>query len=335
MSMHHETETTLSIRHIKDIEHRDERTRWLVRNLWISGVGLVGGPPKQLKTYVATELAYAVATGHKALGAFEVERQGPVLAFFAEDDLPDIRTRFEQVAQARGGTLEKIPVHLIDTPVLYLDQAEHLQALRTAVDELKPRLLVLDPFIRLVKTSDENSAAEVSAVLGTLREIQRTFDVAILLVHHMRKARASHISQQLRGSGDFSAWSDSAIYITRQGDERLLTVEHRCAAAPPPILIRLKSTPAPHLVVVDEQGPNERTDSLQAIVLERLKSVVQPQSTLALRNAVKVRKATLIAVLRTLEQQGHITKIKAGWILSKKHIEENPRKEHEHEKQKP
>lgn len=335
MSMHHEVKNTLSIRHIKDIERRDERTQWLVRSLWTSGVGLVGGQPKQLKTYVATELAYAVATGHKALGRFEVERSGPVLGLFAEDDLLDIRTRFEQVAEARGGALEKIPVHLIDTPAFYLDQAEHLQALRTAVDKLKPRLLILDPFIRLVKTSHENSAAEVSAVLGTLREIQRTFDVAILLVHHMRKARAGHISQQLRGSGDFSAWSDSAIYITRQGDDRLLTVEHRCAAAPPPILVRLKPTPAPHLVVVDQQEAHSRTDSLQTIVLERLKSIARPQSTLALRNAVKVRKATLVAALHTLEQQGHITKTKAGWILSKEPVQEDMRKDCENEKQTP
>lgn len=311
-----EPDAGLPTRHIKDVAPRDDHTKWLIRSLWISGVGLVGGQPKQLKTYVATELAYAVATGQKALGRFEVDRQGPVLGFFAEDELSEMRTRFEDVANARRGSLDRVPVHLIDVPVLYLDQAEHLRALRASVSAIKPRLLILDPFVRLVRNSDENSAAEVSAVLGTLREIQRTFDVAILLVHHMRKARAGHVSQQLRGSGDFSAWSDSAIYITRKGDDRLVTIEHRCAAAPPPFLVQLQTTPAPHLVVVD--GTSEQTDVLHAAVLERLRIVDRPQSTVALRNAIKVRKATLVAILEALQQRGHIQRTKAGWTLTSK-----------------
>ena len=167
-----EPDAGLPTRHIKDVAPRDDHTKWLIRSLWISGVGLVGGQPKQLKTYVATELAYAVATGQKALGRFEVDRQGPVLGFFAEDELSEMRTRFEDVATARRGSLDRVPVHLIDVPVLYLDQAEHLRALRASVSAIKPRLLILDPFVRLVRNSDENSAAEVSAVLGTLREIQ-------------------------------------------------------------------------------------------------------------------------------------------------------------------
>ena len=86
---------------------------------------------------------------------------------------------------------------------------------------------------------------------------------------------------------------------------------------------------------MDEKETHSRTDSLQTIVLERLKSIARPQSTLALRNAVKVRKATLVAVLHTLEQQGHITKTKAGWILSKEPVQEDMRKDCENEKQTP
>ncbi len=307
------SEPTLPVRHVRDVTERDETKRWLVRSIWTAGVGLIGGQAKQLKTYVATELAYAVATGEKALGRFEVERHGAVLGFFAEDELPEMRGRFQGVAKVRGRDLDDLPVHLIDVPVLYLDQPDHLKKLRATVAKLKPRLLILDPFVRLVRNSDENSAAEVSAVLGTLREIQRTFDVAILLVHHMRKARSSHVSQQLRGSGDFSAWSDSAIYITRHGEDRLLTIEHRTAAPPPPIVVRLEDQPAPHLVVVDAGDASAASESLHRAILEHLEMARRPQSALAIRNAVKVRKAFLIAALRELQKQGLVKQTSAGW----------------------
>lgn len=311
-----EKDSRLPVRHVIDVEEMTEDKRWLIRSLWTFGVGVVGGLPKSLKTWIATELSYSVATGEKALGSFDVEKQGPVLVFQAEDDLPSMRGRFEAIANARGGRLKDVPIFLLDVPVLHLDDGTQLQALRKTVDHIKPRLLVLDPFVRLVRTIDENSAAEVSAILGALREIQRTFDVAILLVHHMRKAPSANLGQQLRGSGDFSAWSDSAIYITKNGDDRCLTIEHRAAKAPPPVCIRLHHEPAPHLIVVDDKNePGLSKTPLALAILERLRLVPRPHSTATLRIVLKVRKASLIAALDALVRQGLITKTQTGWAL--------------------
>jgi hypothetical protein len=312
--MSSESESGLVVRHVREVAARKEQ-RWLVRSLCASGVGIIGGIPKSYKTWVATELAYAVATGRKAIGCFDVVETGPVLLFFAEDDLPSMRARFADIAHARGGDLDAAPVHFIDAPVLFLDDPRQLRSLRAAIDALKPRLLILDPFVRLVRRSDENSAQEVSAILGSLREIQRTFDVAIVLVHHMRKASSAHVSQQLRGSGDFSAWADSAIYITRNGEDRLLTVEHRAAAPPPPFSVRLLEAPAPHLVVVEATTPRSGDASLADAILDRLKSAPRAQSTVALRNVLKVRKAALVASLETLERRNLVTRTSAGWRI--------------------
>jgi RecA-family ATPase len=60
------------------------------------------------------------------------------------------------------------------------------QRLHHTVAAISPRLIVLDPFVRLVRI-DENRADEVSAVLGFLRQLQREHDVAVLVVHHARK----------------------------------------------------------------------------------------------------------------------------------------------------
>jgi hypothetical protein len=62
---------------------------------------------------------------------------------------------------------------------------------------LQPSFL-LDPSVRLHRL-DENSSADISALLGYLRELQRRYDVAIIVVHHMRKATRAHLGQALRG----------------------------------------------------------------------------------------------------------------------------------------
>lgn len=308
------------VRRVHEVEPRSSQRRWLVDQLFAhSSVGLLGGPPKAFKTWVAAELALAVASGTPAFGRFAIPDPGPVLFFGAEDPPPDLRTRFDGIARARGLDLAKVPLLLLDVAQLRLDDAGHLDRLRRTLAQHAPRLLILDPFVRLVAGLDENSARDVSAVLGALRTLQRELDVTILLVHHMRKSPAAHPAQQLRGSGDFSAWLDSGLYLTRDGDDRVLVVEHRSAPAPPPFRLRLVPGETPHLIIQDSNGMNAATtgvDPLQARVVERLRAASRPQSTQALRDGLRVRKADLLTTLRALADHGVVTKTTNGWTLA-------------------
>jgi hypothetical protein len=305
------------VRLVHEVEARSSERRWLIDELFTStSVGLLGGPPKAFKTWVAAELALAVATGTKAFGRFAAPDPGPVLFFGAEDPPPDLRTRFDGIARARRLDLAKVPLLLLDIAQLRLDDAAHLDRLHQTVALHKPRLLVLDPFVRLVAGLDENSARDVSAVLGALRTLQRELNVAILLVHHMRKSPAAHPAQQLRGSGDFSAWLDSGLYLTRHGDDRILVVEHRSAPAPSPFRLRLVPGDTPHLAIQDGEGGDAVTaadDPLQARVVEHLHATPRPQPTEALRVALRVRKADLLAALRDLADRGLVAKTEHGW----------------------
>lgn len=309
------------VRRVHEVEARSSERRWLVDELFASSaVGLLGGPPKAFKTWVAAELALAVATGTPAFGRFAVPIPGPVLFFGAEDPPPDLRTRFDSIARARRLDLAKAPLFLLDVAQLRLDDAGHLERLHKTVALHAPRLLVLDPFVRLVAGLDENSARDVSAVLGALRTLQRERDVTILLVHHMRKSPAAHPAQQLRGSGDFSAWLDSGLYLTRDGEDRVLVVEHRSAPAPPPFRLRLVPGDTPHLAIQDSHTDAAivDVDPLQARVVERLRAVARPQSAQALRDCLRVRKADLLVALRSLADRGVATKSTDGWSIARR-----------------
>jgi hypothetical protein len=308
------------VRRVHEVEARSREQRWLVDELFASAaVGLLGGPPKAFKTWVAAELALAVASGSPAFGRFAVAAPGPVLFFGAEDSPSDLRTRFDGIARARRLDLAKVPLLLLDVAQLRLDDAGHLDRLHKTVTLHAPRLLVLDPFVRLVAGLDENSARDVSAVLGALRTLQRERDVTILLVHHMRKSPAAHPAQQLRGSGDFSAWLDSGLYLTRDGDDRVLVVEHRSAPAPPQFRLRLVPGDSPHLAIQDSHTTDATSayvDPLQARVVERLRAASRPQSTQALRDGLHVRKADLLAALRALADRRVVTKTTDGWTIA-------------------
>ena len=108
----------------------------------------------------------------------------------------------------------------------------------------RPKLLILDPFVRLQR-ADENDARQVAAILAALRELARTFNAAVLLVHHARKSGAAVPGQALRGSGDFWAWGDSNLYLSGRPNRLRLTVEHRAAPPPAPLSLQLLATDHP------------------------------------------------------------------------------------------
>ena len=118
----------------------------------------------------------------------------------------------------------------------------HREKLLLTIGQTAPRVLLLDPLMRLHQM-DENSAADISRLLGYLRELQRQFDMAVILTHHASKRRRSQPGQSLRGSSDLRAFGDSNAYIERHGARLMLTVEHRSAKAPEPIELELAAEP--------------------------------------------------------------------------------------------
>ena len=302
---------------VSDVEPPPPGTPWLIENIWmVAGVGLLGGQAKVCKTYLAAELSLAVATGRHALGRYPTLAPGPVLFYGAEDTMIALRGRFEGLATTRGCDFKDLAIYLIDVPVLRLDRHDDLQRLRAAIDKCRPKLLVLDPFVRLVGNIDENSSSDVSAILGSLRAIQRDHDVAIMVVHHARKSPAANPNQAYRGSSDFAAWSDSNLFLTRNAGKLILNVEHRSAPSPDPIHLTFDQEPAPHLVPAEQSPPaNPQPDTLQAKIQQELDKNARPLFTVELRERLRRRKSDVVAALEGLRADGVVRRGSNGWEL--------------------
>jgi hypothetical protein len=300
-------------------------TPWLVESLWSAhGVGLIGGAPKSCKTWLALDLAISVASATPALGRFNVQSAGPVLLYAAEDSAESVQERLFGIASARGLVLRSLDIGIILTPELRLDTERDRLRLRKTLDGRYPRLLILDPLVRLHR-SDENSAAEMSSLLGELRALQREYDLAIVLVHHLRKnAPRAPDGQALRGSGDLHAWGDSNLYLRRDGGSRdggelRLCVEHRAAPSLTPITIELAQRgPALALEVVDRRDPATPTpSSLDERIATALASTDAGSLPFAeLRARCRVRAATLYQRLTVLAATGRIAKTDSGYRLA-------------------
>jgi hypothetical protein len=280
-------------------------------------VGIVGGAPKCCKSWFVLDLAVSVASGTPCLGHFPVDDPGRAVAYLAEDPLPDQRTRIDSIARSRGLSLERLDLHIVTVPVLRLDLEADREKLHGTLARLRPKLLVLDPLVRIHRL-DENSAQEISGLLSYLREIQRTFEVAVALVHHASKKHRARLGQALRGSSDIHAFGDDLVYLSRPNDQDLvLSVEHRSAPAFDPLRIRLVTEGrGAHLALVD--APPERKEKDQQPMEDRVLAALRDgvaRTRQDLRAELRVNNHRLGEVLCRLQGDGRVVHGPTGWAL--------------------
>ena len=301
------------------LDLRAEERRWLVTGLWAEeAVGIIGGEPKCCKSFLALDLAVAVAAGVPCLRRFPVTRPGRVLLYAAEDALHIVRQRLEGLCLAAGVQLSSLDVQVITSPTLRLDLEADRANLDETVAKLQPRLLVLDPFVRLHRI-DENASGEVAPLLAFLRELQRRHAVAVALVHHAKKGGGrARAGQALRGSSEFHAWGDSNLYLRRQGDDLTLTVEHRAAASVPAIPLVLAERGAALALEVLDRTPTAEpiTSSVDERITQALAAATGPVPLAELRTACRVRNATLRERLAALTAVGQLVRVADGYRLA-------------------
>jgi hypothetical protein len=316
--------TSLPVTRAADLADVPTARRWLVEHLWgDEAVGIVGGEPKCCKSFLALDLAVAVASGAPCVRRFPVVRTGRVLLFAAEDALHVVRQRLAGIARAAGRELADLDIQVITAPSVRLDVERDRDALTETVAKLRPRLLVLDPFVRLHRI-DENLSGEVAPLLAYLRELQRRYHVAVVLVHHARKGGARmRAGQALRGSSEFHAWGDSNLYLRRHGEQLTLSVEHRAAAAISTVSLHLDTVDdAVALTAKDREpaalgvtAPPEPT--VEQRVLAQFETAAAPLTATVLRKRCQLRNATLQTALAGLVADGRLRKDRAGYALAR------------------
>lgn len=301
--------------HAGELVSRTAPLSWVVEGLFLeAGAGILGGAPKSCKSFLALDLCVAVASGTPCADTFQVLSPGPVVVLCAEDPHAVISSRLSALARARGRALDELPVEVIVEPVVRLP--EGLERLEATLLAIKPRLLLLDPLIRLHR-ADENSASEMSIILDGLRKLARSSNTAILLVHHSRKAAASNGGTGLRGSSDLHAFGDSNLYLRKlpQDAGLELKIEHRAAAAPAPVRLKLVveqgDAPTARFTPIE---PAPADDPTARRILELLSTTHESLTSATLRQKLGVRNQTVTEALKQLLAAGKVQRAgRDGW----------------------
>ena len=182
-----------------------------------AGLGAVYGPPACGKSFLALDLAAAVAEGADWFG-FRT-RKVPA-AYVALEGESGLRQRLAAWQMAHGRSLPD-GLRLMVQPFC-LSELRDVADLALALQfEVPEGLVILDTLNRSAPAVDENTSQGMGLIVERLAELQRAFGGLMLAVHHTGKSAAAG----LRGHSSLLAALDVAIEVTREGDVRAWRLE--------------------------------------------------------------------------------------------------------------
>jgi hypothetical protein len=179
-----------------------------------SDVGCIVGAPGVGKSVLAPALAYAVAQGEQFHGRRVA--QGRTFYVAAEDE-HGMRGRVHALYNDRGMadafTLVGGVTDLLNEDVRGKGSPDY-RALRDAVKDQRPALIVIDTLAMAFPGLEENSAEAMGRVVAVARSLTR-WGAAVILVHHDTKDGAQGLP---RGHSLLNGALDMSLHLTKDED---------------------------------------------------------------------------------------------------------------------
>lgn len=192
---------------------------WVVRDLLPEGATVLAGKPKLGKSWLALQLGYAVACGDEVLGR-PVE-QGRVLYAALEDNNRRLKSRLEKMSPLMAPWPEAFD---LATEWPRLDDGG-LPAFEAWLDQHPDgRLIIIDTLATVRPPSSGKETlyqGDYQAVRG-LHAIANQRGIAIVLVHHVRKAEADDPFDTVSGSTGLTGAADTTLVLTNTTDGKVL-----------------------------------------------------------------------------------------------------------------
>jgi len=206
-----------------NIEHwdsiQDEPVKWLIdKVLPVGAFTALYGPPGSFKSFIALDIAEAIATGRTWMGN-EVSEQGSVL-YIAGEGFGGVGARIKACKQHHQ-TEDGAPIYVIRHQLNLRSSVEDFNALMLAVEHLVIdtgidfKLIIIDTLARAFGGGDENSASDMMQFVVTCGHIQKIVqDAALMILHHSGKDSA----KGMRGSSALLGAVDTELELIRFED---------------------------------------------------------------------------------------------------------------------
>lgn len=186
--------------------------RWAVPGLLAEGVSLLCGPPKVGKSWLSLGLALAIASGGKALDAIEVD-PGPVLYLALEDTELRLQSR---IGKLLGDTPAPDALTLTnECPPLPLGGSEAIADWIEHHPDV--RMVIIDVFAKIRGASAPGMSAYDAdyAAVGRAKKLADDYSIAVVVVHHVRKAGSDDFLTEVSGTNGLAGAADATLVLKR------------------------------------------------------------------------------------------------------------------------
>ncbi|MFE2532609.1 AAA family ATPase [Streptomyces sp. NPDC059371] len=186
--------------------------KWAVPGILAEGVSLLAGPPKVGKSWLSLGLALAVAAGGQAFDSVPVQG-GPVLYLALEDTPRRLQTRMGKLL---GGQPAPAGLTLVtECPPFPQGGTEAIaQWLDRNPDA---RMVVIDVFAKMRGQAPQGvSAYDADYVsVGYAKRLADHYGIAVVLVHHVRKAGSDDFLTEVSGTNGIAGAADATLVLKR------------------------------------------------------------------------------------------------------------------------
>jgi hypothetical protein len=187
---------------------------WAVPGILPVGLGILAGAPKVGKSWLALQIAQAVAAGGVVLGQ-KVE-QGPVFYLALEDSGRRLKDRMNKQSWPLGLDVDYFTIGDFLENVGYLNSGGW-DRLARQIYLRHYRLVVVDTLSRAI-TGDQNDVAVMTIGLTPIQEIAHKCNCAILFNDHHKKLKgeALDVITDILGSTAKGAIADTILGLYRE-----------------------------------------------------------------------------------------------------------------------
>ncbi len=184
------------------------RTRWRVKGMIPSeGLAAIFGQPGSAKTFVALDLAFAIAEGAEWFG---LHTEPCPVVYINLESRSGLQKRLSAWQEEYRRTVPE-GVKFVIEAFHILDDVEAL-----AKDIPSGAVVFLDTLNAASPGLDENSSLDMGKILEAAKKLQNLVSGLVVLVHHTGKDG----TKGLRGHSSLLAALDAAVEVSRNGDAR-------------------------------------------------------------------------------------------------------------------